>query len=81
MTADPEVRAKRRVQELKEMGLKSEYDKVLKNLLARDKMDSERELNPLKRAKDAILLDTSKITFNEQVETIVALIKKRVKSA
>lgn len=71
MTASASVRAKRRGKELLEKGIAFEIDEVLQNLIDRDKTDSERKINPLRKAEDSIEIDTSNITFEQQVEMIV----------
>jgi cytidylate kinase len=76
LTASPEERAKRR---LKEKGLAlEELEKIKKEIMARDKMDSEREVAPLKKASDAVLLDTSNLTLDEVVEKVKETIKLKV---
>jgi len=73
MTASPEVRAQRRQKELEENGVNEPFDKILENLLERDQKDSSREASPLVKAKDAILIDTSTISFEVQVKKILDL--------
>ena len=78
LTASPEVRAKRRYDELTAKGSKVEYDDVLSDLNARDYQDTHREVAPLIPADDAIVLDTTDMTF-EQVETkIKSLTEERL---
>jgi len=72
---DASERARRRVAELEAMGRQADYEDVRKNLLERDHLDSTREVGPLKKADDAIVIDTTSITFEEQVERIVAIVK------
>ncbi|MBK8801797.1 MAG: (d)CMP kinase [Fibrobacteres bacterium] len=72
---DPRVRARRRVAELQAMGVHADYDDVLANLVERDRLDSTREVGPLRRANDAILVDTSHLTFEEQVERILSVVR------
>lgn len=72
---DPRVRARRRVAELEAMGRSADFDDVLKNLLERDHLDSTRAVGPLRKAPDAVVIDTSEITFDEQVARIVAIVK------
>lgn len=72
---DPRVRAKRRVAELVAMGHKADYDEVLANLLERDHLDSTRAVGPLRRAADAIVIDTSDISFEQQVERILSVVR------
>jgi len=78
MTADPEVRAWRRLKELKEKGKDTTYDEVLENVLHRDKLDSERAVAPLKKANDAIVIDNSHLTMEEQFEFMLTTAKKRM---
>ncbi len=70
MTASIEARAQRRWQELKENGKDTSLEEVKENLEERDRIDSGREHSPLKKAVDAYLLDTSDITFDNQVDRI-----------
>jgi CMP/dCMP kinase len=67
MTANLEVRATRRYKELIENGMLVNFDDVLKNLQIRDEIDSSREESPLRQAHDAILLDNSQLTPDEQL--------------
>lgn len=78
MTADPEVRAWRRLKELKAKGKDSTYDEVLENVLHRDKLDSERAVAPLKQADDAIVIDNSNLTMEEQFNFMLNVAKKRM---
>jgi len=75
MTADPKVRAERRQLELKQKGIIESLDSILANLLVRDQLDSTREDSPLVQVDDAIEIDTSNLTLNQQVERIVELAK------
>lgn len=79
MTASPEVRAKRRYDQLLEAGKTADYDKVLEEVKARDYQDSHREISPLKQAEDAVLLDSSDMTIEENVEAIAEIINKATK--
>ena len=63
--AQPEVRAQRRFEELKAQGQKITFDAVLKNLIQRDALDSDRDVAPLRKAYDAIEIDTSERTTDE----------------
>jgi len=72
---DPAVRARRRVQELATMGKPSSYEDVLANLLERDHLDSTREIAPLRKAQDALVIDTSDLTFDGQVEEILKVVR------
>ena len=73
--ASPEVRAKRRYEELKERGEKVEFDSLLKEILKRDENDSSRDIAPLKRAEDAIYIDTSHLTVDEVVDEIITHVR------
>lgn len=77
MTADLDVRAARRMKELSEKGIDANFESVKKNLAKRDRMDSERKISPLKKAGDAIEIDTSTLSFEEQTQKIVDLAKQR----
>jgi cytidylate kinase len=68
VTAKPEIRAERRFKELKQKGIVSSFEDVLQNLNDRDLMDSTRDESPLVQLPDAILLDTSNLTQEEQLE-------------
>ena len=72
---DPRVRSRRRVAELLAMGMKAEFDDVLSNLMERDMQDSTRAVGPLRRASDAIVVDTSDLTFEQQVDRILSVIR------
>ena len=73
--ANEAIRAKRRHQELIAAGKVADLKKVRKDLRARDNTDYKRKEGPLKRAKDAIRLDTSSLTIPQTVDKIIALIK------
>jgi cytidylate kinase len=77
MTASPEVRAERRRKELESMGVDLEHDEVQKELGNRDREDSERDVSPLARAEDAFVVDTSDLSIDDQVETILREIERR----
>ena len=77
MTADPLVRAQRRANEMKAKGDDVDMDAVLKNLQERDYIDSHREASPLTQAPDAIVLDNSHMTMEEQMEWLKGVIAER----
>ena len=66
VTASDEIRARRRFDELKQKGENPVYEDVLKNVRERDYIDSHRAVSPLRKADDAIVLDNSNLTFDEQ---------------
>ena len=73
VTADTNIRAARRQQELLEKGEEVDLDDIIANLLERDRIDSSRKENPLKKADDAYILDTSYFTIEEQVDHVISL--------
>ncbi len=79
MTASPEIRAKRRYDELVQKGESVEYEAILENVIQRDKEDSSRKESPLIQVKDAVLVDNSNMTREEQLEFVMDLIQKKLK--
>ncbi len=77
LTASNEERAKRRLLQNQMLGIKSDYETILKDIIARDKKDSERAIAPLKKADDAIEIDTTKLSIDEVSNIIVNLINER----
>lgn len=71
LDARPEVRAKRRHKELKEKGFRITFKKILQDTIRRDKKDSERDIAPLRKAGDAILIDTTNMTIQKVVREIL----------
>ncbi len=78
VTADPKVRAQRRLEELKEKGQETTFEEVIANLEKRDHIDSNRADSPLKQADDAVILDNSNLTREEQFEWVMKLINQRL---
>lgn len=78
VTADDEVRARRRHKELLEAGGEVTYGEVLRELRKRDLRDSGRSLAALRKASDAVLLDTSELTIEQAVERAIAAIEERI---
>lgn len=78
LTARPEVRAERRQKELAEKGQNVPFNEVMDNLLERDRIDSTRADSPLKQADDALVLDNSDITREEQFELAVKWANERM---
>ena len=74
LIADLEIRAKRRLKELVEMGELKSVSELIDDIKRRDEFDSSRDHSPLKKAEDAIPIDTSHITIDEQINKIVNLI-------
>ena len=77
LTASPEARAKRRMDQLREKGDQTPFEEILKEVNARDYQDMNRELTPLKQAEDAILLDSSDLAFEETVAAIMHLVEEK----
>ena len=80
LTARPDVRAERRAEELCGKGEEVDVDEVLEALIERDRRDSEREVAPLRKAADAVEVDTSALTLNEVVDAVVAVVGEKVGS-
>ena len=77
LTASAEVRARRRYEELQAKGKKDSYEQVLKELEKRDYQDTHREIAPLKRAKDAIVVDTSQLDIDGVVAAIRQIVQEK----
>ena len=81
VTARPEVRARRRLEELQAKGEKASYEEVLENVKTRDHIDMTRAESPLRKADDAVLLDNSDMTLDEQREWLLAQAQKVINQA
>jgi cytidylate kinase len=79
MTASPEVRAKRRYDEFIQKGQKVSFDEVLKNVIERDRIDSTRTASPLIKTADAVVIDNSNLTREEQLKKILELAQKKIR--
>ncbi|MDO4382901.1 MAG: (d)CMP kinase [Eubacteriales bacterium] len=77
LTADPMVRAKRRYDQLVEAGKEADLDSICEDIKERDYQDTHRELNPLKQAEDAVLLDTSDMTIEEVLHQIMTMAEEK----
>jgi len=78
LTASPEIRAQRRYLELKEKDQEVEFDEILKNVEERDSIDSGREVSPLRKADDALVLDNSYLTREEQLRWSLERVKEKM---
>ncbi|MCK4223796.1 MAG: (d)CMP kinase [candidate division Zixibacteria bacterium] len=76
LDADLEERAKRRLLELKEKGIQTTLKEQMEDISRRDKLDSEREQSPLLRDKDAVVVDTTHLTIEGQVDRVIQLFKQ-----
>lgn len=77
LTASAEARAQRRLAELRAKGVETDFSQVLRDMEYRDSQDSEREASPLRRADDAVELDTTLLSFEQSFEAVCKLIKER----
>ena len=80
VTASAQVRAERRFKELQQKGMPADFDEILKNVQERDYIDSHREVSPLRQAPDALLLDNSHMTIDEQNEWLMERFKEKTLS-
>ncbi len=78
VTADVDIRVERRFKELQEKGIASTKDEVKKNLEERDFIDSNREFSPLRKADDAIILDNSHLTKEEQFQQVLQWANQKI---
>lgn len=76
LTASADERARRRFLELQSLGIETTIEEVKQNLIERDRIDSEREISPLKQAEDAILIDNTNLNKEETIDLILSYIKK-----
>lgn len=79
LTASAEIRAQRRYDELKAKGQEASFEEILKNVKERDYIDQHREVSPLVQAEDAILLDNSDLTIEQQNEWLMEQFNLRIK--
>ena len=79
LDASPEIRAKRRLQELEALGFDADFDNILAQVLERDDRDRNREVAPLKPASDAQVIDTSHISAEEVLKQVTDIINKSIK--
>jgi CMP/dCMP kinase len=77
MTASVDIRAKRRYDELKERGIIVDFEEIKRSIITRDIADENRDISPLRRADDAILLDNTRLTVEEQMLWINKIIEKK----
>lgn len=78
VTASPEVRAQRRLDELQAKGEACDFEAILKNVKERDYIDSHREVSPLRQAEDAVVLDNSNMTIAEQKEWLLEQVRLKI---
>lgn len=78
LTATPEARAQRRLDQLAKDNITEPYEKVLAEIIQRDYQDTHRIITPLKQADDAILVDTTELTEDETIETILRICREKI---
>lgn len=78
LTASPEVRAKRRYQELLEKGQKASYEQVLMDVQQRDYQDTHRDIAPLKMCRDSVKVDTSEMDLEQSVAAIRKIVEEKI---
>ena len=81
ITADLEIRARRRFEELKNKGVESSLDDVLNNIRERDRIDTTRAVAPLRKAKDSIVMDNSNLSIDEQFDFLLNHARKVMSEA
>ena len=77
-TADVQVRAERRYKELLEKGQEVNFNEVLEDMKLRDYNDSHRPIAPLKQADDAVLADTTNLSFDESLELLLKIVREGI---
>lgn len=80
LTAAAEIRANRRMKELEQRGTPQPFEEVLQQIVERDWADSHRAAAPLRQAEDAVLLDTSELTFDESLAAMLEIIRRRAEA-
>lgn len=78
LTASSEERARRRMKELEQKGTPQSFDEVLRDIEYRDYQDTHRDIAPLRKAEDAIVLDTSRLSFDESFNALVDIINTKI---
>ena len=77
LTASPEERARRRYEQNRERGMEADYDAILAEVNQRDYQDTHREIAPLRQAGDAVLLDSTHMSFQEVVDRLLQLVEEK----
>lgn len=79
LDADLMERGRRRWKELRDMGVEVDLDETIKGIMKRDERDAGRSIDPLKRADDAIVIDTTRLTFEDVVEEMLKVVNQKLK--
>jgi cytidylate kinase len=77
MTASVDIRSRRRYDELRSKNIEIEFEEVRRNIIARDIADENRDISPLRRAEDALVLDNSRMTVAQQMEWVMKIIREK----
>ena len=77
LTASAEERARRRFLELQKKGSEESFEQVLQEVIKRDEQDMNRPVEPLRQAPDAVLVDSTKLSFDEVVDAILAIVEEK----
>ena len=80
LTASPQARAERRMLELRQKGIDEPEEKILEEINLRDYQDTHRKTAPLRRADDAVLIDTSSMNFEQSVDAVLSVIKEKTEN-
>jgi cytidylate kinase len=78
MTASVDIRSRRRYDELKNEGVDVDFEEIKRNIVARDITDENRDISPLRRADDAVVLDNTRMTVTEQMTWVMNIIEKKI---
>ncbi len=78
LTASPEIRAKRRFEQMRANGIDADYDNILESIRRRDHEDKTRKISPLKKADDAVLVDSSNYDLDQTINKILDIIKEKI---
>lgn len=78
LTAAPEARARRRLLELEQRGQTADFDTILRDIKERDRQDETRPVSPLRRAADAVLLDTTELNLEQSCDRLLSLVKEKI---
>lgn len=78
MTASADIRAKRRFDEMKAKGMEVDFEEIRRGIIARDIADENRDISPLRRAEDAIVLDNSRMTVEAQMSWVKDIIERKI---
>jgi cytidylate kinase len=81
MTASADIRAKRRFDEMKAKGMEVDFEEIRRGIIARDIADENRDISPLRRADDAIVLDNSRMTVDAQMKWVKDIIDKKINAS